>query len=185
MKTIKEIAEQLEVSKPTVSKAIKTLGIEKQKVANRIVIDEKDVERIAKLIAPEELEKSKKTEKAESKTENSGNNVGKIESTTEKTENAILIEMLQKALDEKEQTIKAQQNQIDMLIKSNAMLTARLEDKQQAQEQKESVIVAEQKDLERRPLWKRIFNIKQCGSRGIVSPQRLPQLLKYSYLSIL
>jgi hypothetical protein len=51
-----------------------------------------------------------------------------------------LIKMLEKSLEDKEQTIRAQQNQIDMLIKSNALLTQRLEDKQQ---QEKEVIVSE------------------------------------------
>lgn len=188
MKTIKEIAEQLEVSKPTVSKAIQKLGIEKQKIANRIVISEEDVAKIEKFISPEgkaEIEKSEKAEKSDRKTAKIENNSADIDSNSAdtdnpsantnkasansdnssaftdkasannaKNENSILIEMLQKALDEKEQTIKAQQNQIDMLIKSNAMLTARLEDKHQ---QEETIIEAEQV---RRPFWKRLFGIR-------------------------
>lgn len=195
MKTIKEIAEQLEVSKPTVSKAIQKLGIEKQKIANRIVISEEDVAKIEKFISPEgkaEIEKSEKAEKSDRKTakieynsadidsnsadtDNPSANTNKASANSDKrnansnnssaftdkasannakNENSILIEMLQKALDEKEQTIKAQQNQIDMLIKSNAMLTARLEDKHQ---QEETIIEAEQV---RRPFWKRLFGIR-------------------------
>lgn len=74
--------------------------------------------------------------------EQSENKSKKIEQSNEQNEKDItdkLIKMLEKSLEDKENTIRAQQSQIDMLIKSNAMLMQRLEDKQQEKE----VIVSE------------------------------------------
>ncbi len=84
-----------------------------------------------------------------------------------------LFEVLQKALEEKENTIKAQQNQIDMLIKSNAMLInkiALLEDKSQEPSEEvepfENDAVAagntepepQQEKTQKEGFWKRIFS---------------------------
>lgn len=136
MWTIKELAELLGVSKTTIQNKIKELKIIKQKQGNRIVISAADAKRIAVLVDPQtQTETLQRIEKSENKTEKITENEQKIaqnEKQIEKNENIErdqLISMLQKALEDKEQTIRAQQNQIDMLIKSNAMLTARLEDK--------------------------------------------------------
>jgi excisionase family DNA binding protein len=82
----------------------------------------------------------------ENENKNIENNSEQNEQINEKSENSEkditdkLIKMLEKSLEDKEQTIRAQQNQIDMLIKSNALLTQRLEDKQP---QEKEVIVSE------------------------------------------
>lgn len=103
-------------------------------------------------------------EQSENEAKNNAHNIEQNENKSAQNEKEItdkLIKMLEKSLEDKENTIRAQQNQIDMLIKSNAMLTQRLEDKQQ---QKEDVIVSNSSEaaVDRElPWWKRLFN----GSR--------------------
>ena len=94
----------------------------------------------------ENIKENNENENKQSENENKNNaqNIEQNENKTEQSEHDItdkLIKMLEKSLEDKEQTIRAQQNQIDMLIKSNAMLTQRLEDKQQ---KKDDIIITEQ-----------------------------------------
>lgn len=167
--TNKQLSELLNVSKRTISNKIQKLNIEPIRVGNRFELNDNDIVRIAKNIYPdtyqEFLKKAKiaedenaKNGKNEKENENNSsykeNNEKINENKENKTEknaesaqdiNTKLIEMLQKSLEDKENTIRAQQNQIDMLIKSNAMLTnkvAALEDK--SQEPPQDIVVNEQ-----------------------------------------
>lgn len=170
--TIKELADLLDVSKPTVTKALDKLGIEPKKVSNRFVIDSKDLEKIIKFIVPQDyekfLEKSKTSVNDNDKTENNDNienennknnaksddkntNTDKETANNEnenaKTANSTeqkLIEMLEKALEDKENTIRSQQNTIDNLLKTNTALTARVAMlEDKSQESKEPIIINE------------------------------------------
>ena len=162
--TIKELAQLLNVSKPTITKALDKLGIKPEKISNRFVIGNKDIEEIIKFIAPEDFEKylkkAIKTENNDAKDDNIDNiannnnentekSDAKIENKTEKSANTTeqkLIGMLEKALEDKENTIRNQQNTIDNLLKTNMALTAKvtmLEDKSQEPPQ-DSIIVNEQ-----------------------------------------
>ena len=154
--TVKELADLLGVSKPTVTKALKKLNIQTVKISNRYIIDSKDLEIIIKTIIPKDyekfLEKTKITENDSAKIENSGNNENENNTKTAnntkqtaKTANSTeqkLIEMLEKALEDKENTIRNQQATIDSLLKTNTVLTARvamLEDK--SHEPQEPIII--------------------------------------------
>lgn len=167
--TSKELSELLQVSKRTINNKIQKLKIEPTMIGNRYDISAEDAEKIIKAIYPRDnekylaaakekylktriaediLSKNEHGEKENKKNENDNEQSEKInennENVNEQSEKDFtnkLIEMLQKSLEDKENTIRAQQNQIDMLIKSNAMLTKRLEieDKQE----KDKVIVSE------------------------------------------
>ena len=183
MITIKRVASLLEVSKPTITKAIDNLGIEKVLVGNRYEIDSENLPKIIKYVRSEDFEKysekaekcgllrkenakienaeNAKIEKNEKQNENNENKTANTEKENEKIEKISqkLIEMLEKQLDEKEETIKAQQITIDNLIKANTMLTLKLEDKEQKQENES----ANKEDLIQEPKkknwFKRLFNI--------------------------
>ena len=71
--TIKKLADELKVSKPTISKAIEILGIqdELQKIGNRFVLSESQVAAIKLQISQSEIEnKSQKSQKSQSEIEN-------------------------------------------------------------------------------------------------------------------
>ena len=75
--TIKDIADELRVSKPTVSKAIKEIGIEPKMVLSKYVLTEEEAEKVRNNILgieAEETDTAKKpqtdTEKTENETEN-------------------------------------------------------------------------------------------------------------------
>lgn len=179
--TIKQIADYLGVSKPTVSKAIKDLNIKTQKIGNRFVVsDKEDLDRIAAAINPKKSEKEPRiskneNENIENKSENFENQNGKTESETKNNANnenstKIILDMLQKELENKEKMIQRQQNTIDNLIKTNTALTARvtmLEDK--SKEQQNTIVVPESEAKEIKPTqtteeekkkhwWQRLFN---------------------------
>jgi predicted RND superfamily exporter protein len=165
--TIKELADLLEVSKPTVSKALDKLNIKPQKISNRFVIDSKDIEKIIKFICPKDcekyLEKTKKAESESAKSEkidnnysdnitNSANETEKSEKETAKTANDTeqqLIQMLQKALEDKENTIRSQQLTIDTLLKTNTALTARMALLEEKSQQPQEPIIIEQAETAR------------------------------------
>lgn len=183
--TSKQLAELLNVSKRTISNKIKELDIQPLRVGNRFELNDTDIVKIVKVIRPnnyqEILEKAKiaknenaKSEKNEKQNEKNEKINENNENVTEKTAqtaqdvNAKLIEMLQKSLEDKENTIRAQQNQIDMLIKSNAMLTnkvAALEDK--SQEPPQDIVFNEQaataaptepkQEQDKKHWWQKIF----------------------------
>lgn len=72
--TIKKLADELKVSKPTISKAIEILGIqdELQKIGNRFVLSESQVSAIKLQISQSEIEnKSPKSQISQSEIENS------------------------------------------------------------------------------------------------------------------
>lgn len=158
--TVKELSKLLEVSKNTINNKVKKLHIEPQIKGNRYELNDNDVQNIIKSIYPSNfqeyfdkanLEKSSKAEIT--KNEQIDKKIDKIDNQinqndknnaqndnqnaqTAQTINDKLISMLEKSLADKEETIKAQQKQIEMLITTNAALTAKLtmlEDKSQKQ----------------------------------------------------
>lgn len=191
--TSKELSELLNVSKRTINNKIKKLKIEPTIIGNRYDISAEDAEKIIKALYPKDnqkyLEAAKdfysnsriaedilsKNEKDEKENKNNEKNNEQSEKEKENNENKSeqsekdrtdkLIEMLQKSLEDKENTIRAQQNQIDMLIKSNAMLTKRLEieDKQQKEQEKEIIVTEQPKAAaEQKQSWfKRLFGSSQ------------------------
>ncbi len=167
--TVKELARLLKLSKGTISNKIKKLGIEPIKNGNKYVLQDADIITICKEIYPSDYQKYlvdgniNENKNAQNRTK-PHNHAGLDER---------LFEVLQKALEEKENTIKAQQNQIDMLIKSNAMLInkiALLEDKSQEPSEEvepfENDAVAagntepepQQEKTQKEGFWKRIFS---------------------------
>lgn len=158
--TVKELSKLLEVSKNTINNKVKKLHIEPQIKGNRYELNDNDVQNIIKSIYPSNfqeyfdkanLEKSSKAEIAKNEqidnqnekidnqiNQNDNNNAqnDNQNAQTAQTINDKLISMLEKSLADKEETIKAQQKQIEMLITTNAALTAKLtmlEDKSQKQ----------------------------------------------------
>lgn len=177
--TIKELADLLNVTKPTITKAIKELDISPTLVSNRYVVNIEEIEKIIKVIRPtdheELLKKAENIEKTGEKTENiekienantekTAKNTEKSENQNAKSENSTndrLISMLEKALEDKENTIRQQQNTIDSLLKTNIALTSRvamLEDKEKDQE---PVIIQDPQEPtaeeHKKHWWQRIF----------------------------
>ena len=76
-KTIKQIAAELGVSKPTISKAISELGIQAEQIGNRYVLNEMQISKIkSKLMQKSKTENEKKTENSQEnlkRTEEVGN----------------------------------------------------------------------------------------------------------------
>ena len=172
--TVKQLAEELGVSKPTISKAISDLGLQGNlhKIGNRFILEETEIQAIKSQITqtprpPEPQEKETATEKQSEKSENE----------TEKTLISLLesqITILSQQLAVKDGQIAAQQEQIKTLTESlhdtTAALTAaqalhagtiqqQLTDKQASCEgQSEDVVEPEQQ--ERQGFWKMIFGKK-------------------------
>jgi plasmid maintenance system antidote protein VapI len=197
--TVKELAELLDVTKNTINNKVQKLHIEPQIKGNRYELNDNDAQSIIKSIYPsnyqEYLEKANlgKTTKAKNNNNDNNDNLNdKIDNQNDKYDNQTaknaannnqndaqtaqninekLIAMLEKSLTDKEDTIKAQQKQIEMLLTTNAALTAKvamLEDK--SQEQKDIVIhepsvaaptSSEQTTEQEQPKlswWQRLFN---------------------------
>lgn len=71
-KTIKQIAAELGVSKPTISKAISELGIKAEQIGNRYVLNEMQISQIkSKLMQKSETENENKTESSQENLKNS------------------------------------------------------------------------------------------------------------------
>ena len=172
--TIKELADELGVSKPTVSKAIDALGIqgELRKVGNRFVLSESQAAAVKSQIL-----QSGETEAPPKPQEETENEPPKPQIEMEKSLISLLesqITILQEQLTVKDSQIAAQQDQIKQLTESlhdtTAALTAaqalhagtiqqQLTDKQASHEgQAEDVVEPEQQ--ERQGFWKMIFGKK-------------------------
>ena len=116
--TIKELADSLGVSKPTISKAIDTLGIQGNlhKIGNRFILEDSEIQAIKSQITqtprpPEPQETETATEKQSEK----------AETVTEKTLISLLesqITILSQQLAVKDSQIAAQQEQIKTLTQS-------------------------------------------------------------------
>jgi DNA-binding MurR/RpiR family transcriptional regulator len=125
--TIKDIADELRVSKPTVSKAIKEIGIEPKMVLSKYVLTEEEAEKVRNNILgieAEETETAKKpqtdTAKTENKTENFENSANEKPPKAETTPQIIeilqtSITLLQKQLEIKDKQIESLTAQIQTL----------------------------------------------------------------------
>lgn len=161
--TIKELADSLGVSKPTISKAIDTLGIQGdlRRVSNRFVLSEPQIEAVKSQIL-----QNTETKSAENTPKLTTNEPTESESETEKVLISSLqsqITMLQEQLSVKDAQIAAMQQQLqtltDSLHDTTAALTAaqalhagtiqqQLADKQASHEGQAE---------ERKGFWQRIF----------------------------
>lgn len=197
--TIKELSELLDVTKNTINNKVRKLHIEPIKKGNKFELKDEDAEKIIKNLYPsnfqEYFDKANlgKTETAENVkntqndkiTNNNDSYNDKNDNQTTKNDNnnaqydtqtaqinERLISMLEKSLADKEDTIKAQQKQIEMLLTTNAALTAKvtmLEDK--SQERQQDIVVneqsaaaptpseqtTEQEQPQKESWWKRLF----------------------------
>lgn len=174
--SIKELAEELGVSKPTISKAIDVLGIQGnlRKVGNRFMLDETQVAAVKSQITQvSETEIAKKTQD-ETPTE-----LQKMQSETEKSLISLLetqISILQEQLSVKDNQIAAQSEQIKSLTESlhdtTAALTAaqalhagtiqqQLTDKSDSSgANPENIMSKNETEQSKRSLWQRIFGKK-------------------------
>jgi len=159
--TVKELSELLEVSKNTINNKVRKLHIQPQIKGNRYELNDNDTEKIIKAIYPTNfqeyfnkinLEKAdnaknnnntqndNQNDKNDNQTAQNNDNNNQNDNNNAQSVHSInlkLISMLEKSLSDKEDTIKAQQKQIEMLLTTNAALTAKialLEDKSQAKE---------------------------------------------------
>lgn len=174
--SIKELAEELGVSKPTISKAIDALGIQGnlRKVGNRFMLDETQVTAVKSQITQiSETEIVKKTQ------EKTPIEPQKTQSETEKSLISLLetqISILQEQLSVKDNQIAAQSEQIKTLTESlhdtTAALTAaqalhagtiqqQLTDKSDSSgANPENIMSKNETEQSKRSLWQRIFGKK-------------------------
>lgn len=174
--SIKELAEELGVSKPTISKAIDVLGIQGnlRKVGNRFMLDETQVAAVKSQITQvSETEIAKKTQ------DKTPIESQKSQNETEKTLISLLeaqISILQEQLTVKDNQISAQSEQIKALTESlhdtTAALTAaqalhagtiqqQLTDKSDSSESyPENIVSKKETEQSKRNLWQRIFGKK-------------------------
>lgn len=166
--TVKQLAEELGVSKPTISKAISDLGLQGNlhKIGNRFILEETEIQAIKLQITqtprpPEPQETETATEKQSKK----------AETETEKTLISLLesqITILSQQLAVKDGQIAAQQEQIKTLTESLHDTTAALTaaqalhagtiQQQLVEQQASSESVSEgEPEQERQGFWQRIF----------------------------
>lgn len=167
--TVKQLAEELGVSKPTISKAISDLGLQGNlhKIGNRFILEDSEIDAIKSQILqtprpPEPQETETATEKQSEK----------AETDTEKTLISLLesqITILQEQLTVKDSQIAAQQEQIRTLTESLHDTTAALTaaqalhagtiQQQLSDKQERSEIVSEDvpEQQEQKGFWARIF----------------------------
>lgn len=167
--TVKQLAEELGVSKPTISKAITDLGLQGNlhKIGNRFILEDSEISAIKSQIMqkpePQEVQKSETSTEKQSK---------KAETDTEKTLISLLesqITILSQQLQVKDNQIAAQQEQIKTLTQSLHDTTAALTaaqalhagtiQQQLTEQQASSESVSEDvpEPEEQRSFWQRIF----------------------------
>lgn len=120
-KTIRQLAEELGVTKPTIAKAIRELDIDPQKVGNRNELSDGQCEQI-------KLQISKKTPISDSPI--SQTETKKAPTETEKTIISLLetqMTALQAELSEKNRQLAVKDEQIENLTSSNAALTSTIQ----------------------------------------------------------
>ena len=145
--TIKQLADELGVSKPTIRNIVSELGIQSKlrKVGNRYMLSDAQITQVKlQILKDGVLSESKKTEKSESgvlseseKTEKSESGVLSESKKTEKSENSIVREqlsILSQQLTVKDNQIQvlqdqliAKDNQIQILQEQIGQLTAAME----------------------------------------------------------
>lgn len=156
-RTIKQIAAELSVSKTTIANEIKKLNIEPEKIGNKFLISDVDVERIKLNL---NSEKSQNENAKNAKNVNFANNAKNANQTAKNANenaNQQLIDMLQKALEDKENTIRKQLETIDTLTKTNAVLTTKiafLEDKSKP----EPEVITPDEGTTKIRWWQKLFN---------------------------
>lgn len=116
-KTIRQLAEELGVTKPTIAKAIRELDIEPQKIGNRNELSDEQCEQIklqiSKKMQISDLRKSQ-TETKKSQTETEKSLISLLETQ---------MRALQSELDEKNKQLSTKDEQIESLTASNSALT--------------------------------------------------------------
>lgn len=124
MMTIKEIADKCGVSKTTVQRSIKELGVSPYKFKNKYVFDDETSDKIIRYILPTYEDISICGDGATDCTTPQQNDTKdeKIESTaTNRTESQQLIEMLRKQLEEKDNYIKDLSAKLDTQMEINKL----------------------------------------------------------------
>lgn len=161
--TIKEIADKCGVSKTTVQRSIKELGVSAYKYKNKYVFDDETADKILRYILPNYNDVSICDDVATERTAPQQNEPKseKIETTatenaTNRTESQQLIEMLRNELAEKDSHIKELsamlQNQIEinnLQTQNIAFLTKSLEEKRMQ--------IEESPKEEKKSLFRRLF----------------------------
>lgn len=124
--TIKSLADELNISKPTVSKIMRDLGITPKKVLQKFVLSEDEAERIKRSFLGLEdsknsqSETANQTEKTANKTENTEKTENQIPQNSENTPQIVEIlkktnELLVKQLEIKDKQIESLTLQIETL----------------------------------------------------------------------
>lgn len=122
MTTIKDLADQLQVSKPTITNVISALGILPTRSGNKYILSGDQVEQITTQIA------KRKNAKSQNENEKSQNDFQKSQNQNEK----LLIELLQQQLTTKDRQIAEYQEQIKVYQRQIDKLTDSLNDTTQA-----------------------------------------------------
>ena len=122
MTTIKDLADQLQVSKPTITNVISALGILPTRSGNKYILSGDQVEQITTQIA------KRKNAKSQNENEKSQNDFQKSQNQNEK----LLIELLQQQLTTKDRQIAEYQEQITVYQRQIDKLTDSLNDTTQA-----------------------------------------------------
>lgn len=151
--TVKELADTLNVSKPTISKAVSELGLNLDKIGNRFVLSDEQVEMVKSKISQigdsQKLEKTQKTETEITQ---------KTENITPNSQNSFLesqILFLQKQLEEKDKQIqekdsqlKEKDKQIEKLLDTNAELNKSVQQAHTLQYQQQQIAVSDADTVE-------------------------------------
>ena len=133
--TIKTLSDDLGISKPTISKKIKELGIQPKMILQKYVLTEEEAETIRKSILgiEEETESPKKPQTETEKTANNAANTEKSE--TQKSENSEIspqiIEILQTSISLLQRQLEIKDKQIESLTAQIETLTMLLNQQQQ------------------------------------------------------
>ena len=170
MKTLRETAEMLNVSKSTVRRAVKELNIETMMRKNTYLISDDDVKRIEYFLRPQTASEQIKSIQTASDNapQNKSEEIKENQTNSETRQNAsetrqtasdvqMLINMLQNELDAKNKTIESLIEQNKLLTQTNAFLTKSIEDKKQDAEEISDVVDIPKAE-EKKSLLKRIFN---------------------------
>jgi len=129
MTTIKDLADQLQVSKPTITNVISALGILPTRSGNKYILSGDQVEQITTQIA------KRRNAKSQNENEKSQNDFQKLQSDFQKSQNQnekLLIELLQQQLTTKDRQIAEYQEQIKVYQRQIDKLTDSLNDTTQA-----------------------------------------------------
>lgn len=136
MTTIKDLADQLQVSKPTITNVISALGILPTRSGNKYILSGDQVEQITTQIAKRKNAKTQnENEKSQNDFQESQKEVQKLQSDFQKSQNQnekLLIELLQQQLTTKDRQIAEYQEQIKVYQRQIDKLTDSLNDTTQA-----------------------------------------------------